>query len=156
MRLRVMSATLVFAAVVGCGPRDGPNPRPTGPAPQMEEEELRAEPNELSNPSMVMLLAHLDRYHGRHIRTEGFLHVRFEDTAIYLSREDAEYLIGRNGFWVAFDRKTVPFEGGIGPKQFDNKYVLVEGTFDRSGRGHGSSFQGTIKVDRVVELKRYK
>jgi len=67
-------------------------------------------------------------------------------TAIYLSKEDADYGITENGFWVTLNKKF---------KQYDRKYVLIEGTFDKDDRGHFSAYQGTIEnITRVVELTK--
>ena len=143
---------LVFCVlVVGCVPSgDNPEPKRTKGA-----DELREGPNREFSPSIVELLAQPVRYHGKRVRVKGFLHVRFEGTAIYLSREDAEHLITRNGFWVTFDPKATRFEDGDEPKQLDAKYVLIEGTFDKNGFGHLGGWAGAIKnVDRAYKLER--
>ncbi len=113
-------------------------------------------PNEEFNASIVQILAHRDKYHGKKVRIEGYLHVEFEGTAIYLSKEDAEYGMTRNGFCVSFDKESVPYEGIVGPVQFDRKYVLIEGTFNKNNMGHMSSWQGAIQgVNRIMELERH-
>src|SRR4051794_10776104 len=43
--------------------------------------------------SLVQLLANPERYHNKPVSLEGFLHVEFEECGIYLSRDDANYLI---------------------------------------------------------------
>jgi hypothetical protein len=112
-------------------------------------------PNEDYNASIVQVLAHRDKYHGKRVQLAGFAHVRFEGTAIYLSKDDADHGITRNGFWLAFDERSVQSEHSFGPAQFDGKYVLLEGTFNKDRRGHMSAWQGTIElIDRIVELKR--
>ncbi|MCO6455636.1 MAG: hypothetical protein J5I93_10110 [Pirellulaceae bacterium] len=119
------------------------------------QEKLQAYPNEDFQASIVQLLAHRDRYHGKKIQIKGFLHVRFEDSAIYLSKDDGEHGITTNGFWVSFEKANVPFEGAVGPGEFDRKYVVIEGTFNARSRGHHSAWQGSIeKISRVVELKK--
>lgn len=124
-----------------------------GEAP--ESQLVPAFPNDDFNVSMVQVLADRDRYHGRKIQVEGFLVVRFEGTAIYLSKEDAEYGLSHNGFWVDFNKDAIPYEGIAGPTQYDRKYVLMEGTFDRDNRGHFSMWQGAIEdVDRVLVRSR--
>lgn len=84
------------------------------------------------------------------MQVKGYLHVRFEGTAIYLSKADADHLITSNGFWVTFDeKKAISAES----KKFDEKYVLMEGTFNKDNLGHLGLWQGAIeKVDRIVEL----
>jgi hypothetical protein len=151
---RPLLAVVLAAAFTGCQPPQDPTPAKSPPE-QKDDKVLREGPGNESNPSIVHLLAHPDRYHGKKIQVEGYILVRFEGTAIYLSREDAEYGITSNGFWVDFDPKAVPFKGNTGPKEFDKKYVHIEGTFDRDGRGHLGLWSGTIKrVSRIYELKR--
>lgn len=116
---------------------------------------LKAFPNEDFNVSIVQLLAHRDRYQGKKVQLAGYMSLQFESSAIYLSKEDADYGICGNGFWVAFDKSKVPFDNAIGPNEFDKTYVLIEGTFNKKSRGHGSAWQGTIEgIDRVAELKK--
>src|SRR5262249_8357317 len=118
------------------------------------EELIRGYPNEEFNTCIVQILAHRDRYDGKKVRVEGYAHVRFENVAVYLSKEAADHSMSSNGFWLEFDKKAVPYEGSIGPKEFNNKFVLIEGTFNKNKRGHHSAYQGTIeKIDRIYELK---
>jgi hypothetical protein len=119
------------------------------------QEKLQAYPNEDFHASIVQMLAHRDRYDGKKVQIKGFLNLEFEGSAVYLSKEDADYGITTNGFWVSFDKSKVPFEGMVGPGEFDRKFVLIEGTFKANSRGHHSAWQGSIeKISRVVELKK--
>jgi hypothetical protein len=103
--------------------------------------------------SMVQIIADPKRYHGKAVRVCGFLHVSFEHSAIYLSREDANYLITRNGLWVSSSVNARDSKGmGIRSEFFDRKYVLVEGIFDMESHGHLGAWPGTIRdVWRVME-----
>jgi len=108
------------------------------------------------SPSFAQLLVNPDRYHGKKIRIEGFLHVEFEGNGIYASKDHADRLISREGFWVDFDKQAVPFDGIVGPKEFDRKWVLIEGTFNKNNRGHMGAWSGAIeKIDRVYTLTNY-
>ena len=104
--------------------------------------------------SLVRLLAAPEAYHGKAVQIEGFLRVGFESTAIYLSSEDAGYLITKNGLWVTIDEK--PWEKqGHKPDKFDKKYVLIEGLFDKNFCGHSGAFSGSIHdIWRVQELRK--
>ncbi len=109
----------------------------------------------LSHISMVRLLADPDRYHGKAIQVEGFLRVGFEDNAIYLSRDDASYLITKNGFWITIDHEEWK-KRGADPEFFKNKHVLIEGFFDADVLGHVGLFSGGFEdVWRVQELRRW-
>ena len=105
--------------------------------------------------SMIQLLADPDRYHGKAIQVEGFLRVGFEDNAIYLSRDDASYLIVKNGFWVTIDHKEWE-KLGVKSDEFKNIYVSIEGLFDKDELGHVGMFSGGFgDVWRVQELRRW-
>jgi hypothetical protein len=120
------------------------------------DEPMRAFPNQQFNTSIINVIANSKEYHGKRVQISGYLRVRFEDIAIYLSKDDAQYGMTRNGFWVSFDETKIPFEKGTkGPIQYDGKYVLIEGTFDKNARGHKKLWSGTIKnVNRVIQLRR--
>ena len=117
---------------------------------------LTKSPNLEFNTSFAALLANPDRYHGKKIRLEGFLHVEFEGNAIYSSKDHADHLITHEAFWVSFDKVAIPFEGIVGPKEFHRRWVMIEGTFDKNRRGHLSGWSGEINdIDRVLALEKY-
>ena len=87
---------VLVALLAGCGLQTGAiQPKS---ADESDDGEVRQYPNSDFPPSLVQMLAHPDRYHGEKVQIKGYLHVRFEGTAIYLSRADAEYGITYNGF----------------------------------------------------------
>ena len=115
---------------------------------ELTTENTKIYPNEEYQASIVQMLAHRDRYHGKEVQIKGYLRVEFEGTAIYLSKEDADYHMTGNGFWVNLSESSA---------KYDRKYVLIEGTFDKDSMGHHSSWQGTITdVTRVYELTRHE
>src|SRR4026207_991872 len=82
--------------------------------------------------SIVQLIANPKEYDGKLVRVIGFASVEFEGTAVYLHQDDYKYDIPKNGLWLALDVE--------GQKQFDGKYVLIEGTFDAEHKGHRGLF----------------
>ncbi len=77
----------------------------------------------------------------------GFLRVRFEGTAIYLSKDDAEYGITSNGFHVLLNPRKYA--------EYDKCCVLLEGTFDKDNMGHMSAWQGSLwKIKRIHKLEK--
>jgi hypothetical protein len=124
---------------------------------ELTTENTKSSPCEEYQASIVQILAHRDRYHGKEVQVKGFLEVEFEGTGIYLSKDDADYHITRNGFCVTFNGRAVPYKkGSDGPTQYHRKYVLIEGTFDKDLMGHNSAWQGAIKnVTRIVELTKH-
>jgi hypothetical protein len=113
--------------------------------------------------SMVQLLANPEKYDGKVVRVEGYLHWKFEDCVLYLSKSDGDYLIGKNGVWISSraDPELQPLGDWFNKKKrqlvyFDERYVLVEGVFDMNEHGHmGANAGGITQVRRVLELKRY-
>lgn len=102
-------------------------------------------PNSTSMPSLVQVLANQDHFDGKTIRLSGFLTVGFEDSAIYLSKDDALYHITANGLWIEFEQES-PIANNA--TDFDNKYVVLSGKFKKGHRGHLSLWQGSL-----VEVK---
>ena len=116
--------------------------------------------NQTLRVSLVQLLATPERYNGKTVQVTGYLHLQFEDTALYFSKEDAQY--GSNALWVGF-ANDVKLETDGNPSRrkrlklssFDCRHVLVQGVFDSSVRGHLGSFPGGVtNISRIVELKR--
>lgn len=162
-----VGAAIIVITMSGCMKDDHPkadhfgdsvsaavSPMPDDAEKGTQKKTVRSLPNRWSRPSIVHVLAHGDQYDGKKIAIEGYLHVKFEGNAIYLSREDADYGIACNGFWVHFDKQAIPYEGIVGPTQYHKKYVRLEGTYDNEMRGHMSAWSGTIKnVTRIRELE---
>ncbi len=112
---------------------------------------LAAFPNEDFEPSIFQVLVNKHKFHGNQIRIEGYLHLKFEDCAIYVSKDDAEYGLSSNGIWVSFGEELESKETEVS-RQFDGRFVAIEGVFNRNKRGHGSAWQGTLEqVSRIIE-----
>lgn len=114
--------------------------------------------------SIISLIANPEKYDGKKVRISGFLHVQFEDSAIYLHKDDADHLIGENALWVDYakDPSLQPIckekydASKLMTKYFNGRYVLIEGVFNMKGRGHMGAFSGTIEdVSRVLEQRKW-
>jgi hypothetical protein len=116
-------------------------------------------PGQPIHVSLIQLIADPAAYDGKLVRVEGYLHDKFEDSALYLSKEQADFLIGYNAVWVNYVDKNLSLQGGIKNPQrqyFDCRNVLLEGIFDKKGHGHRGMFSGELKaVNRVLELTRW-
>ena len=127
----------------------------------MAENQIGSTKNEkIDEVSLVQLLSQPETYEGKFVRVEGFIRLEFEGNGIYLSRDDANYLIAKNSLWVEFDQNlwTDPANGKRIDidKMFNGKFVLIEGIFDKNNKGHMGLFSGAIKkISRVMELKKY-
>ncbi len=133
----------------------GPAPDPTPPVPR-EAVAIRPD-GPIVDASLIRLIADPDRHDGKLVRVEGFLHVEFEGTALYLSRDDANHLITRNGLWISFGRDLAGGNlKGVGPQEFNRKFVLIEGVFDKKLLGHMGLWSGGIReVWRVMEATKF-
>lgn len=158
----VLLAILVIAVARMSFSKDEAPPTPSGPAQAAAETPAADSPKprkmegrfsasrDYPYVSLVRLIANPERYHNQRIGVRGYLHVFFEGTAIYLSRDDANHLIRANGIRVSFDKAKVPFEGPHGPVRYANQYVMLTGTFDTE---HPDWYQGRLRgVDSVMVL----
>jgi hypothetical protein len=94
--------------------------------------------------SLVQLIANPKEHDGKVVRVIGYVRLEFEGNAIYLHEDDDKHAIHRNGLWLSITddiRKNA--------KEFDKKYILVEGTFDATMKGHMGLWSGSIgKISR--------
>lgn len=144
---------LLLLPIFGCEQQSPPGPAATASA-ELEASEPPAEPaakrlvkypNRDYSPPFSALLANPDHFHGRKVQVRGFLTAEFEGTALYLTRDHADYHLSTEGVWVHFDEI---------PKELHRKYVLIEATFDKDDRGHMSLSSGALKnVERIYELR---
>lgn len=107
--------------------------------------------------SLIQLIANPAAYHGKLVTVRGFLHNKFEDSALYLSKEDGDYLIMRNAVWVNYSQKILKYAGRtIDHACLDGKFVVLQGTFNKIGHGHMGLFSGELDfVSSGMEQKRY-
>ena len=110
--------------------------------------------DEPTDVSIIHLIATPERYDGKAVRLSGWFVYEFESTAIYLARDDAEHMNTRNGLCVDIDEQK--FAGaGLDPAVFHNKWVMIEGLFDESSKGHGDLWSGGIHdVHSILERRK--
>jgi hypothetical protein len=118
-----------------------------GGGPQASSSEIANSPVHLLTVGMVALLAEPQHYEGTHVRTYGFLHIgRDEDVGLYLHRDDYDFQLTKNSFYVA-----------LSPEQRNNfrglsdQYVLLEAVV-RSSKGFQADASGTLTNITRVEL----
>jgi len=92
--------------------------------------------------SIIQLLATPARYEGRLVQVRGIAHFEFEESALYLHREDADHMNSANGLWL---------EAG-GHDDLSDVFVLVEGRFTARSHGHLGAWPG--EIDHVTRLER--
>jgi hypothetical protein len=154
MRTRVVVfsvSTLLGAVVLACAsgsllqaPAGSPTPAANSATPAAAT--TAAQPTLIS---MVQLLADPQKYHGKQVQVIGFAHFEFEGNAIYLSKEDHDYGITKNGLWLA----VAGSKDGGELRDLNNSYVVVEGTINAEMKGHMGMWSGSI--ENITLLKRW-
>ena len=96
--------------------------------------------------SIIQLIANPQAYHKRHIRIIGFARLQFESNAVYLHQDDCRVAISKNGLWLRLTRDQQQSY-----REYDQKYILIEGTFDANDMGHRGLFSGAVKDIRRLE-----
>ncbi len=102
-----------------------------------------------SEISIVRLLATPDSYHGKRVRVKGFVSIRFEDTAVYLSALDYEWGVLSNAIWLKLPSAAQKL------KELDQTYATIVGTFDANKCGHLCLFSGELnKIEEISPASR--
>jgi hypothetical protein len=94
--------------------------------------------------SFVQLLAHPERFHGKQIQVIGYMSLREEDHALYLSNELADHGASQDAFWLDV----------TGEPDVETGWVVVRGRFNAERRGHLGLYAGTI--GQIVRLERWE
>lgn len=125
--------------------------------------------NEFITDSLISIIANPERYDGKKIQVNGFLHLEYEDYGLYLSKVDADFLRMENSLRVDFSESEVSFEPldrrsftanqkGIyefkNPAQmqqiqhFNGRNVMLNGVYD-------AEYNTIRDVSRVLEDTRW-
>jgi hypothetical protein len=120
----------VFVLVQGCSPHVN----------------AKGEDGQPLRVSMIQLLASPERFEGKRIQVEGVFRRGNEERALYVSRDDAEYLNFASGLWLESTKGAETDRNGA--------FVVVEGTFTAAERGHLGLWAATIRnVSRIDRAK---
>jgi len=93
--------------------------------------------------SLAELIAAPERYHGRHIRTEGYITLQFEGNVVCMGIDRSQ---SSTCLWLDVEGLKDPgFRRGRG---------LVEGTFDGENLGHFGAASGAI--EQITALGRLR
>ncbi|MGA2703389.1 MAG: hypothetical protein ABSH35_20115 [Isosphaeraceae bacterium] len=97
--------------------------------------------------SLIHLIQHPHRYHGRKVRVIGVVRLKFESKAVFVSAEDLKKAVTKNAIWLDVDLTEAN-------QKLSGKHVLVEGVFDQENLGHLKLYSGAItKVTRLEEWR---
>jgi hypothetical protein len=100
--------------------------------------ELTSDTECIYKASISQLLAEPQVFDGKRVRVIGYIHVEFESHGLYTRRQDKKLHRYRNSVWVDFK------EGVALSRDCQDRYVLVEGTFNARRHGHLGLWRGAI------------
>ena len=111
---------------------------------------------------MIKLIAQPEQYHAKRVMVSGYLHIRFEGNVLYLTKEDALNKNGKSGLWIGYDKKVTSredlkdYDGYYAKlKPYSEKFVWIEGTFDKNETGHlDCCAAGLVGVSDVLVIRR--
>lgn len=95
---------------------------------------------DINEVSIINLISTPEKYDGKLVSVKGFLIVAFENTVLFLHKEDLENGISKNGIWVNIlrtDLNNLKLE-------CDYKYARIVGTFNARSKGHMGAYSGSI------------
>jgi hypothetical protein len=110
--------------------------------------------------SMIQLIANPKSFNGKRVQLSGFMHLKFEDCALYLSRDDANYLRSENALWLDFVEtphlETLQNDSIRSLSYYDGKYVVIRGTYNYNNQGHLGAFSGAIEdIYYIFEARQW-
>ena len=97
---------------------------------------------------LIQLIATPEKYDGKLVRVIAVGNLEFEGNYLSLSKEDWKYRAG-NTVWIQLDPESSRYQQG---QEYNGKYVIIEGIFDKDNRGHMSSHYGAIRDVRRYQL----
>ncbi len=150
MRTRVLVFTvsiLVGVIVLACASGNLAQAPAGSPSPASSQTPATIASSQPELISMVQLLADPQKFHGRRVQVIGFAHFEFEGNAIYLSKEDYDYGITKNGLWLSTSKDNGD------PRELNNSYLVVEGTINAEMKGHMGLWSGAI--ENITTLRRW-
>jgi hypothetical protein len=95
---------------------------------------------------IIQLIATPEKFHGKKIKTRGYLVYRFENQTLYFSEE--AFLQGYHGVHVSFSKNV--FEGVDIATEYCYEYVLLSGKF--LGLEEDGSPMRWARVGELVEI----
>jgi len=133
---------LASAFLISCRP-----PVAATPSPEARDEPLcvqrAGEATPVCYASFVQLLARPQRFHGKEVQVIGYMTLRQEDTALYLTEELARHGGSQDAIWL--DLSSAP--------DFTSGWVLVQGRFNAERHGHFAMYAGSL--EEIVRIERW-
>jgi hypothetical protein len=141
LKQRCSFALWLTICLHGCGAEGQPSPNTRNASSRQVCDYGKGAPS-TEIVSFASLSANSDHYHGRRVRSAGFLVLEFERTALY----ESEQAFRNNplpNIWVSM-KLTRPLVDGC-----DRRPVLLEGIYDKNERAYGFSAGGFRDVTMI-------
>lgn len=100
--------------------------------------------------TMIELISNPQKYHNKLVRVIGVGNLEFEGNAIYLNKEDLQYRT-KNRIWIELGERAIEYSEA---KEYNGKYVIVEGYFNKNNNGHFGLFCGAIEDVSRYQLRK--
>ncbi|MCH8473615.1 MAG: hypothetical protein LAT55_00120 [Opitutales bacterium] len=98
--------------------------------------------------SLVRVVSNPEGYDGKRILLKGFLRRGFEESGLYLSREDAAILNTKQALWVGSVR-----EGRENIEFPDEEFVMIVGTLSfEEGKGFGHMGLWLAEITEIEQV----
>jgi hypothetical protein len=134
---------LVLSLVAACAPKPkAPSPEVPASSTQASSDCYEAQGHCLV--SIVELIANPAKFDGKKVWVNGYVHIGFENSGIYLHEDDYLHVLPRNGLWVNL-------ADGVDPDKCQDYYASVMGTFKSGPGGHLGGWSGAIENATMCE-----
>ena len=94
---------------------------------------------EIESVAMVQLIVTPERFEGKKVRVSGYMEESAKDYALYTNKEDAGFVIFKNGLWLDSPKCENLQQDIQGPQN-----VLIEGVFSSAKKGDNNRFSGGL------------
>jgi hypothetical protein len=148
--LRFQHHATLAALLIACGGRSGETSLESEPESEAVCVEPTAEECALHRVPLRELLAQPDRWRGRRVAVEGYLHHEQEGTGLYPSAEDYR----RRNPRIALDVTSVRRDALAPVCQCNDQDVVVVGIYDPSDKGAGGVWGGALKDIEQVQPRQ--
>ena len=92
----------------------------------------------------MQLILNPEKYHGELVRVIGVSRIEFEGDSVWFTKEHYYHWILNNALWIEPDYKALNLTRDQ-LEQFNGKYVLLEGIFNKDNHGHLGMYSGALE-----------
>jgi len=100
--------------------------------------------HEIKSVSLMQLILNPEKYHGELVRVIGVSRIEFEGDSVWFTKEHYYHWILNNALWIEPDYKALNLTRDQ-LEQFNGKYVLLEGIFNKDNHGHLGMYSGALE-----------